>query len=588
MALCKRQRTILPASLCLALLVLGTAEAQPPPPPDGGKLPPPAKLGLSVNDPRAYQGYTLLAPMNSTKTYLLDMQGKVVRTWQSDCTPALGAYLLENGHLLRPGNANKAGPFAGPGPGAGGRIQEFTWDGKIVWDFTFSVPKLFPHHDICKLPNGNVLMIVGSRKTSEEALAAGRRPETVRKEGLQADCLVEIKPTGKTTGEVVWEWHVWDHLIQDQDKSKANYGDVAKHPELVDVNFGQQLVAQIVAKKGGADKLRTIGYLGGGQPGKGPPMLSTELTHFNSVVYNPALDQIMISVHSFSELWVIDHSTTRTEAAGHSGGRSGKGGDLLYRWGNPRAYRAKTGHQELFGQHHAHWIPPGLPGAGHILVFNNGMRRPSGSYSSVDEIIPPPVDAKGRYAYKPGTAYGPRKAVWSYSAPKKSDFFSMVISGVQRLPNGNTLICSGVPGILFEVTPKGETVWKYANPIRGERGPGGMQVRIGGPGGFGGPPRPGEILPGFLQGMLRLSPEQKKELEGLQKEVDAKLGKILTAAQQEQLKEMPRGFGFGGPGPGGNSVFRAFRYGPTYPGLAGRDLTPGPSAEELQKERKTR
>jgi hypothetical protein len=574
MAWCKRRTLAFAAALTLALGALEAAQGQPPP----------ARLGLLVNDPRAFQGYTLLAPMNSTKTYLIDMQGKVVRTWQSDCTPALGAYLLANGHLLRPGNASKGPGGFGPGPGAGGRIQEFTWDGRLVWDYKFPAnPKQFPHHDICPLPNGNVLLIVGDRKTAEEAIAAGRRPDMVRG-SLQADAIIEIKPTGKTSGEIVWEWHVWDHLIQDHDKTKANYGNVAEHPELVDLNYGQDLVAQIAAKKGGADKLRTIGYLGG-PPGKGPVFMSPELTHFNSVVYNADLDQIMITVHSFSELWVLDHSTSKSEAAGHSGGKSGKGGDLLYRWGNPRAYRAKTGHQRLFGPHHAHWVPPGLPGAGHILVFNNGMRRPDGAYSSVDEIVPPPTDAQGRYPLKPGSAYGPAKAAWSYSAPKKSDFFSMVISGAQRLPNGDTLICSGVSGTLFEVTPKGEIVWKYVNPIRGERGPGGMAVR------FGGPPRTGEVLPGFLQGMLRLTPDQKKDIEGLQKEIDARLAQILTPDQQKQLKDLARGPGppgFGGPGPGGNSLFRAYRYGPTYPGLAGRTLTAGPTVEELLKEAKTR
>ncbi|MGC8644373.1 MAG: hypothetical protein ACP5XB_31305, partial [Isosphaeraceae bacterium] len=54
------------------------------------------------------------------------------------------------------------------------------------------------------------------------------------------------------------------------------------------------------------------------------------------------LDQILLSVHSFSEIWIIDHGTTTAEAATHKGGRSGKGGDLLYRWGNPQAYRAGT------------------------------------------------------------------------------------------------------------------------------------------------------------------------------------------------------------------------------------------------------
>ena len=97
--------------------------------------PAPAKVGLLLNDSRAFQGYTLIAPMFSKTTYLIDMKGKVVRTWESDYTPGASAYLLENGHLLRTG-AHQPTP-SGFGPGAGGRVQEFDWDGQLVWDFKY-------------------------------------------------------------------------------------------------------------------------------------------------------------------------------------------------------------------------------------------------------------------------------------------------------------------------------------------------------------------------------------------------------------------------------------------------------------------
>ncbi len=174
--------------------------------PGGGQPEPaPAKLGLIVNDPRAFPGYTLIAPLNSRKTYLIDELGRVVKTWESKYEAGQEAYLLENGHLLRAAKLDDREQMFG-GAGRGGRIQEFTWDGELIWDFKFHDDTRIGHHDICRLPNGNVLLLVWEIKTAEEAVAAGRKPESVRGPGL-SDSVAEVKPTGKTTGEVVWEWH---------------------------------------------------------------------------------------------------------------------------------------------------------------------------------------------------------------------------------------------------------------------------------------------------------------------------------------------------------------------------------------------
>jgi hypothetical protein len=191
--------------------------------------------------------------------------------------------------------------------------------------------------------------------------------------------------------------------------------------------------------------------------------------HTNSIDYNEELDQILISIHNFNEIWIIDHSTTTEEAASHTGGRYGKGGDLLYRWGNPQTYRAGTNEDiKLFGQHDAQWIKEGHPGEGNILIFNNGWdvwtdpnmsRR---NFSSIDEIIPP-VDKNGFYHKNPGQAFGPIKPVWTFTTENPSNFYSPIISGCQRLPNGNTLICHGTGGVFFEVTKNMDFVWLYTN-----------------------------------------------------------------------------------------------------------------------------
>src|SRR5262249_4579003 len=158
----------------------------------------------------------------------------------------------------------------------------------------------------------------------------------------------------------------------------------------------------------------------------------------------------------------------------------------------------------------------GLPGAGHLLLFSNGG-RPDGAYSSVDEIELP-VGTDGRYAHQPGTAYGPREPLWSYTAPQKSDFFAPFMSGAQRLPNGNTLISTGFSGTIFEVTPAKEVVWKYVVPADpglapGPFGPGGA----GRPGGVGMPmfvpTRSVQLFPGFLSFLVQLDPKQRKQLE---------------------------------------------------------------------------
>jgi hypothetical protein len=497
-----------------------TAQRKDEPPKKDETKTAPVKLGLSVNDPRAFQGYTLISPFSSPNSYLLDMQGRVVRTWQSDCPPALCAFLLDNGHLLRPGSIGVDARVFGPGPGVGGRIQEFTFDGELVWDFKFYNSRQLPHHDLTKLPNGNVLMIVWDRKSAEEAIDAGRRPEMTGDKHLLPDSLIEIKPTGKTTGQVVWEWHLWDHLVQDFDKTKQNFGGVASHPELVNINYGEDVLPSTIAKAGKDEPKKGPTASPNPTPNR-PFRVDPDYTHFNGVAYNADFDQVVVSVWKFSEIWIIDHSTTTAEAASHRGGRGGKGGDLLYRWGNPRAYRAGTkADQRLFTQHNAHWIPKGLPGAGNILLFNNGVERPDGSYSSADELKLP-IDSQGRYTYAPGTAYGPDRPVWNYSAPKKGDFYSSFISGAQRLDNGNTLICSGASGTVFEVTPEKEIVWKYVVPAKGNLL-------------FGSPPKLGRIMSPVAGEMLEISSIQRMQLNEIQKDIDGRLDRLLTAAQKQQ------------------------------------------------------
>jgi hypothetical protein len=379
---------------------------------------------------RSIDGQILFSPMDCGITYLINTDGGVNHTWSSTYLPGEAVRWLGEGTILR---TIKTG-FAGGAGGAGGGVQKMRWDGTIEWEFHYDTDGLLTHHDIMPLPNGNILMIAWETKTPAEAIAAGRNPTHISSSGFMPDHIIEVQPTGPTSGDIVWEWHVWDHLIQDFDASKENYGVVADHPELIDINYADDMMSLY------------------------------DWLHTNSIDYNEQFDQILLSAHNFNEVWVIDHSTTTEEAAGHTGGNSGKGGDLLYRWGNPATYRAgSTSDQKYYGQHDATWIKPGCPGAGDILVFNNGVNRPGGWYSTVDEIIPP-VDDDGNYYLESGMAYGPDAQTWIYTADPPQSLNAGVVSGAERLPSGDTLICDGVAGHFFEVTPGGTTVWEYTNP----------------------------------------------------------------------------------------------------------------------------
>jgi len=370
-------------------------------------------------------GQILYSPMWTTTTYLLESTGAVNHTWANSFFPGVAVWWLGDGTILR---TIRTGSGGGAG-GSGGGVQKVEWDGTVVWDFRYNSNGVLSHHDVKTLPNGNVLLIAWETKTRDQAIAAGRNPIYVTSYGLWPDHIIEVQPTGPTSGDIVWEWHAWDHLIQDYDSSKANYGVVADHPELVDINYVHQTVQ--------------------------------DLMHMNSVDYNEKYEQILISVHNYNEIWVIDHSTTSQEATGHTGGNSGKGGDILYRWGNPQVYdRGTSSDEKLFSQHDASWIKPGYSGEGNILVFNNGANRPGSHYSTVDEITPP-VNENGHYYLAPGSSYGPTAQTWMYMANPPTSFYASHISGAQRLSDGNTLITNGETGKIFEVTPAGTTVWQY-------------------------------------------------------------------------------------------------------------------------------
>ncbi len=380
-------------------------------------------VGLFENDYRSFNGYTLFSPMRTGETYLIDNCGFVVNSWSSPYRPNLAVYLLDNGNLLQTSNTNSIA-------GTGGRLEIMDWDGNLVWSYNFPDSLYEFHHDIEPLPNGNILVISADPYDPVEAVQAGRDPSNLEAV-LKSEKIMEIKPIGTDSMSIVWEWKAWDHLVQDFNAAKDNYGVVSDHPELLNVNYS--------ASNGSNANIDWI--------------------HFNGVDYNADLDQIILCSRNLCEIYIIDHSTTTAEAASHSGGIYGKGGDILYRFGNPEAYdRGTIADRRCFFQHDAEWIEAGNPDEGKIMFFNNQVAADTSAVC----MFMPPQDSAGYYTSPGSGAYEPDGFVWEYISP---DIYAPRISSAQQMPNGNIVICAGTYGQFREVNKNKERLWKYVNPV---------------------------------------------------------------------------------------------------------------------------
>jgi hypothetical protein len=294
---------------------------------------------------KAYQGYTLITPNETKTTYLVDMEGYIVHSWLSEYTPGQHAILLENGNLLRAARSSEPSPVMFGG--AGGLIQEIDWNGKVVWEYKNLTKTTVQHHTFCRMPNGNTMVLCWEKKTREEALAKGRKPETVKEAGISPDYIQEVNREGK----VVWEWHVWDHL--------------GTGPDQIDINY------TLPAK---------TGIFGG-----------ADWTHFNNVEYIPETDQVILNSRNFGEFYVVNHKT----------------GAIEFRWGNPCASGQgkcpswlDDGDQLLFGPHSVTHLENG-----NFLIFDNGWQRPEGNRSRIVELDPKSKTIVWQYAPRSANSF---------------------------------------------------------------------------------------------------------------------------------------------------------------------------------------
>lgn len=340
----------------------------------------------------------------NNRVYLMDKDSKILHEWELKTGLGNDCVLLENGKLLALLEANNPAITFG---GFAGNLQLVNPDNSIEWEYKISNDNMISHHDAEMLPNGNVIILVWMKKTGEEAIQEGFKFNY----NVYPESVFELDPSKM---EIVWEWHSWDHLIQDYDESKSNFGVVSENPGKININYN--------------------------------PNQSGDIMHANGIAYDSKNDLIYLSINFFSEIWVIDHSTTKEEAKTNAGGNHNKGGDLVYRFGNPLAYNNTAADRLFYNQHY-----PNLQINEHnntMLLFMNGNTL---GQSTVYEFNLP-----DKPLLEPNKNNEP-EILWAFTHP---NLYSQKVSGAEELPNGNILITEGDYGA-WEVTRNGEIVWKF-------------------------------------------------------------------------------------------------------------------------------
>lgn len=317
--------------------------------------------GVTFHDrDRSTPGFTLFSRTMSDRVYLVDMDGALVHGWTTGGGSTHFNYLLPNGNLWVCERAEDC-PDIPAGPG--GRMREYDWDGKIVWEHVDRMQ----HHDARRLPGGGAAYIAWELLDGERARRVkGGVPGTEHAHGIYSEVVREVDADGAT----VWEWRLADAL---------DFDEYPLHRNALRAIYG----------------------------------------HANTLDVLPGGDYL-VSFKTLNLLVVVDRRT----------------GAVKWEYGN----------DALGGQHDSQRLEDG-----NVLVFANGAYAPDIHFSSVWEIAPES-----------------KEVVWKYEARRnKTSFYSPHISGCQRLPGGNTLICEGGKGAIFEVTPECDVVWEYVCPYWG-------------------------------------------------------------------------------------------------------------------------
>ena len=387
-------------------------------------------VGTLVFENESSEGFALLHPLGFDSTYLINNCGERINQWPGSLPNGAFAELKSNGNLVKAVQFEGEGLFAAGG--RTGRIVEQDWNGTVLWEYTLADSNFHLHHDVHILPNGNLLAIAWERKSVVECIVAGRDQNNIPAEGLWPCVIFEIEPLG-SFASIVWEWHSWDHLVQDLDPTKGNYGDLLMNKSRIDINKGNQ-------------------------------NNSPDWIHLNGMDYNEDLDMILLSSPMLDEVFIIDHSTSTAESASNSGGLYGQGGDLLWRWGNPINYNGgDTTDRQLYFQHDPQWVDRGTKYSNMISVFSNQEVDDTTDVSKV-KIIEFPFDSINNEFPLLSNSYLPENPFFEYQLA--DSLFSAHISGLQVQENNNILIASGNNSTLLEIDTNSQIVWSYLLPIK--------------------------------------------------------------------------------------------------------------------------
>lgn len=373
--------------------------------------------GTTRYDPeKTYNSYVLFTSGDNVAR-LIDLDGNTVHQWKdagnfsSLLDPALvngqrGHVLVTRevvegkGSDLIPGQVNSR---------VSKTIAELDWNNNIVWQFGPKAPDGLArqHHDWVRLKNGNTLVL----SNLVHAIPGFKQQRVLD------DVVYEVNPAG----EIVWRWVASEHLEE--------FGFTSEQLKLIrnadDADFLH------------LNNLKIVGpnhWYAAGDPRFAPDNLLIDSRNANFIA--------IIDKKTGHVMWSLGPNYPNTNA-------------VLTR-------KVPRPVDRTSGQHDAHIIPEGLPGAGNLLVFDN---EGEGGYppvalsftggSRVLEIDPVKKEIVWQYTGEDSGAPG-----WSFQ--------SSHISNARRLPNGNTFIDEGQKGRLFQVTRDGEIVWEYVNPYARE------------------------------------------------------------------------------------------------------------------------